>query len=83
MDAIRHTTCPKCLRRASEMSSRPGYYACWWCGHQWKISKREQQRREVEEYWRKLLFLHQSDPLRDCNYLLSLPRVCPGKAYRN
>jgi hypothetical protein len=23
------------------------------------------------------------DPLRDCNYLLSLPRVCPGKAWRN
>jgi hypothetical protein len=32
---------------------------------------------------RKWLDKHQPDPLRDCNYLLSLPRVCPGKAWRN
>jgi hypothetical protein len=24
-----------------------------------------------------------ADPLRDCNYLLSLPRLVPGKAWRN
>jgi hypothetical protein len=24
-----------------------------------------------------------ADPLRDCDYLLSLPRLVPGKAYRN
>lgn len=34
-------------------------------------------------YLRALGVYGNCDPLRDCNYLLSLPRVCPGKAYRN
>jgi hypothetical protein len=60
------------------------YSSEWWY-QIWRDSceKREQQRREVEEYWRKMLFLHQSDPLRDCNYLLSLPHLTPSKAWRN
>lgn len=54
------------------------YSGEWWY-NLWRESceKREQQRREVEEYWRGLLFQsdadpRQPDPLRDCNYL----RLC-------
>jgi hypothetical protein len=61
------------------------YSGEWWY-QLWRDSceKREQQRRN----WRRLLFQsyadpRQPDPLRDCNYLLSLPHVTPSKAYRN
>jgi hypothetical protein len=37
----------------------------------------------LNNYIRRMLDPRQPDPLRDCNYLLSLPRVCPGKAWRN
>ena len=60
------------------------YSGEWWY-NLWRDSceKREQQRREVEEYWRRLLFDHDTDPTRSVAALKSLPHLTPSKAWRN
>jgi hypothetical protein len=73
MSEKRTATCPRCGHEGYEFTTLPDEYGCGSCGCVWMEVPQHVNGRCVPP----------PDPLRDCDYLLSLPRLVPSKAWRN